>query len=97
MQIGHFTSVIQQAHTSMRGGRWLTNAVIAMELGATMAGCGCGAAAGQSGAARRRRLHGHARRGGRWRSRAFVAAWLDTNAAGAKELRASRYRRGEGW
>lgn len=27
----------------------------------------------------------------------FVAAWLDTNAAGAKELRASRYRPGEGW
>jgi hypothetical protein len=27
----------------------------------------------------------------------FVAAWLDTDAAGAKELRASRYRPAEGW
>lgn len=27
----------------------------------------------------------------------FVAAWLDTDAAGAKELRASRYTPGQGW
>ena len=27
----------------------------------------------------------------------FVAAWLDTNAAGAKQLRATRYRPNEGW